>query len=181
MIHYKDWTVIQLKHLAIAPLLVEEPPLERGKFGYDKHGRMENLSEEGQVPNSLARYNHPKYKELYKGVQSKIETILGEKLYPTYYFDRFYFRGQELKRHHDRPACEISVSMNISTNSNTPWPIYFELPNGDVKELYTNHGDGVLYKGMEVDHWREPLKGDPKIYYHQIFKHYVRADRYHVE
>ena len=76
MIHYKDWTVIQLKHLAIAPLLVEEPPLERGKFGYDRHGRMENLSEEGQVPNSLARYNHPKYKELYKGVQSKIETIL---------------------------------------------------------------------------------------------------------
>ena len=181
MIHYKDWTVIQLKHLAIAPLLVEEPPLERGKFGYDRHGRMENLSEEGQVPNSLARYNHPKYKELYKGVQSKIETILGEKLYPTYYFDRFYFRGQELKRHHDRPACEISVSMNISTNSNTPWPIYFELPNGDVKELYTNHGDGVLYKGMEVDHWRNPLKGTPKVYYHQIFMHFVRADGHHVE
>ncbi len=73
MIHYKDWSLIQLKHLAIAPLLVEEPPLERGKFGYDKNGRMENLSEEGQVPNSLARYNHPKYKKLYKGVQSKID------------------------------------------------------------------------------------------------------------
>ena len=35
--------------LAVAPILIEEPPLERGKFGYDKHGRMENLSEEGQV------------------------------------------------------------------------------------------------------------------------------------
>ena len=91
MIHYKDWTVIQLKHLAIAPSLIEEPPIERGKFGYDKKGRMKDYSEEGQVPNSLARYNHPKYKELYTGVQDRVEKILGEKLYPTYYFDRFYF------------------------------------------------------------------------------------------
>ena len=126
MIHYKDWTVIQLKHLALAPSLVEEPPIERGQF-------------------------------------------------------RFYFKGQELTRHHDRPACEISVSMNISTNATTPWPIYFELPNGEVKELYTDHGDAVLYKGMEVDHWRNPLKGTPKVYYHQIFMHFVRADGYHVE
>ena len=39
MIHYKDWTVIQLKHLALAPSLVEEPPIERGQFRYDKKGR----------------------------------------------------------------------------------------------------------------------------------------------
>ena len=63
----------------------------------------------------------------------------------------------------------------------SPWPIYFELPNGEVKELYTDHGDAVLYKGMEVDHWRNPLKGTPKVYYHQIFMHFVRADGYHVE
>ena len=71
--------------------------------------------------------------------------------------------------------------MNISTNATTPWPIYFELPDGEVKELYTDHGDAVLYKGMEVDHWRTPLKGTPKVYYHQIFMHFVRADGHHVE
>jgi hypothetical protein len=31
-------------------------------------------------------------------------------LHPTYFYDRFYFPGQQLKRHSDRPACEVSVS-----------------------------------------------------------------------
>ena len=181
IMHHTEWSLYEIKKLAVAPVLIEEPPLERGKFGYDKHGRMENLSEEGQVPNSLARYNHPKYKELYYGVKQNVEQILGEKLYPTYYFDRFYFKGQKLERHKDRPACEVSVSMNISTNANYDWPIYFQLHTGEIKELVTKHGDAVLYKGMELEHWREPLKGDRDVYYHQIFMHYVRADGYHVE
>ena len=32
---------------------------------------MKDYSEEGQVPNSLARYNHPKYKELYTWCSNK--------------------------------------------------------------------------------------------------------------
>ena len=29
MIHYKEWTVIQFKKLAVAPILIEEPPIRK--------------------------------------------------------------------------------------------------------------------------------------------------------
>ena len=46
----------------------------------------------------------------------KLEEAIGRKLYNTYYYDRFYYPGQELTRHADRDACEISVSVHVSTN-----------------------------------------------------------------
>jgi hypothetical protein len=50
-----------------------------------------------QVPNSIERYNHYRYMADYKKIKLAIEEIIGRKLYPTYFFDRFYFTGQELK------------------------------------------------------------------------------------
>ena len=46
----------------------------------------------------------------------KLEEIIGRKLYNTYYYDRYYYPGQELTKHADRDACEISVSVHVSTN-----------------------------------------------------------------
>jgi len=34
-------------------------------------------------------------------------------------------------------------------------------------------GDGVIYKGTEIPHWRNEFTGD---YYSQVFLHYVKAD-----
>ena len=55
----------------------------------------------------------------------KLEEAIGRKLYNTYYYDRFYYPGQELTRHADRDACEISVSVHVSTNlegKDADWP-----------------------------------------------------------
>ena len=175
-----QWSLIQLNNLVDVRGIIEEPPKDRGKFGYDKKGRLNSWIEEGQVAGSLARYNHPKFIELHTCVMEMVEQVIHEKLYPTYYFDRFYFRGQELKRHSDRGSCEISVSMHISTNAKYPWPIYFEVDN-TVKELTCKPGDAILYKGCELDHWREPLKGPSDTYFHQIFFHYVRANGYYLQ
>ena len=102
---------------------------------------------------------------------------MGERLYPTYYFDRFYFKGNELKKHRDRDACEISVSLNISSNLDYDWPIYFQAKmNEPAVSVVCNPGDGVLYRGIDVWHWREPMRGNHKSYFHQVFFHYVRAD-----
>lgn len=174
-----DWSLVQLKNLFQFGGVLEFPPMERGKFGYDRYtGKMISHSEELQVVGSLARYNHPKFKDIYYHVKDVVEKVIHEKLYPTYYYDRFYFKGQDLKRHTDRESCEISVSMHISTNADYDWPIYFELENGEVHEMVTKPGDAVLYRGMDLPHWREPLKGDHNTYYHQIFMHFVRRDGY---
>ena len=182
-------------------------PRERGMIRYNKQGGeiIDHVAKEMQVPGSLSRYNHPQYKTIHTGVRKKLEEIIGRKLYNTYYYDRYYFNGQQLKKHIDRDSCEISVSMHISTNlpdNEKDWPIWFKTPDtyvdeqktgvlvpGEERSVICQPGDGVIYKGCERPHWRNSMpfpkqrKRDillrrPQIeyYYHQIFFHYVLAD-----
>ena len=53
-------------------------------------------------------------------------------------------------------------------DSGEDWALYF-----DGTPVVTNVGDAVIYKGMDVEHWREPFKGDHQA---QVFLHYVRVD-----
>jgi len=182
--------------------LYRHVPNERGQITYWGK-RLDQFSYqelETQVEGSLAVYSHPQYRSIHSSIRLKLEEILGRKLYNTYYYDRFYFTGQELKVHVDRDACEISVSVNISTNLKECWPIWIKTPDtykdkskmeiieyGENRSVCLNPGDGMIYKGCERPHWRDPLpsrhKGfklfKPKTddtYYHQIFFHYVLAD-----
>ena len=51
---------------------------------------------------------------------------------------------------------------------NADWGFYEKhSPRGQVPETY----DCLLYKGEQVEHWREPLRGENCV---QIFLHYVR-------
>jgi len=166
-------------------------PKERGQYSY--RGKIDKfvINPEIQVQNSLSRYNHPKYKYAHSQIRMILEDILGEKLYNTYYFDRFYFVNQRLFRHTDRNSCEISLTYQINTNSKEPWGICFQTPDGEEKYVNLNNGDAVLYKGCDIEHWREPLKSrynlverlirkvkkiEDDTFHHQIFFHYVLAN-----
>lgn len=172
-----------------------EPPKERGQYNYyGKLEKFEYIPIENQVEGSTSRYYYPPYKYFHSQIRLKIEKIIGKKLYNTYYFDRFYNPGQELKVHLDRPACEISVTMHIGTNLNSPWPIWIKTPDlyndpikknkvikkGENRSIVLEPGDGMIYKGCERPHWREPMPislfCDEELYYHQIFFHYVLCD-----
>lgn len=172
--------------------LFSKPSYQRGKFSY--YGSLDKFSylpEEEQVRGSLSRYLHPEHKQYHNKVRLVLEKILKEKLYNTYYYDRFYYHHQPLFRHIDRETCEISISIQVSTNSNEPWPLCLETHEG--KEVYINieNGWGILYKGCELEHWRNPMKSryskfqktfrkflkwDDDTYHHQMFFHYVRAN-----
>ena len=177
-------------------------PKIRGQLNYrsKKLDDVEYIKEESQVEGSLARYWLPQYRKIHSDIRLKIEKQIGRKLYNTYYYERFYFPGQELKKHTDRPACEISISVHISTNLEEYWPIFIKTPyvfaesqectkvkklinTGDIVAVNLNTGDGVLYKGCERPHWRdkmpgtfEMMSGGEELYYHQIFFHYVLQD-----
>jgi len=157
---------------------------------------------ENQVEGSLARYWHPQYRQIHSGIRMKLEKELGRKLYNTYYYDRYYFPGQELTKHADRDACEISVTVHISTNltgKDADWPIWIKTPDtyadkkktqilvpGENRSVILKAGDGMIYKGCERPHWRDPppdknkigkwVNKNQKTYYHQIFFHYVLQD-----
>ena len=154
---------------------------------------------EGQVDGSLARYWHPQYRNAHTGIRRKLEKIIGRTLYNTYYYDRYYFPGQALTKHADRDACEISVSIHVSTNlpdKLKDWPFKIKTPDtytddkktavlipGEGRAAVLNPGDGLLYKGCERPHWRDAMPTPEKVedslkeyYYHQIFFHYVLQD-----
>ena len=86
------------------------------------------------------------------------------KLKPTYSFWRMYSMFADLKKHTDREACEISVTVMIGSDG-TKWPIYM-----DGVELDLEPGDAAIYLGCNIEHWREEFKGD---WHAQAFLHYV--------
>ena len=192
-----------LQNLYDPQKLFHPVPEIRGQLNYrsNKLDDFEHIEEEDQVEGSLARYWHPQYRKIHSDIRLIIEKEIGRKLYNTYYYDRFYFPGQELKRHTDRPSCEISVTIHVSTNIVQKWPFWIKTPDiyddekSEVEEYGKNvsinldAGDGVLYKGCERPHWRDRMPGVletelpkkfnkevPQLYYHQIFFHYVLQD-----
>ena len=188
-----------IKNLCDPKKLFHPVPELRGQLNYRSKdlNDFEHIEVEGQVEGSIARYWHPQYRKIHSEIRLILEQIIGRKLYNTYYYDRFYFPGQELKKHTDRPACEISVTIHVSTNIKESWPIWIKTPDvfedgskkkllstGENKYVHLEAGDGMVYKGCERPHWRDPMPGSfemmrvepEQLYYHQIFFHYVLQD-----
>jgi small nuclear ribonucleoprotein (snRNP)-like protein len=190
---YRDYFLrngyLVIKNLWNPDELYHQVPRERGQINYfGSINKFNHVPIENQVVGSLARYSHPQYKEIHSRIRKILEDILSEKLYNTYYYDRYYFKGQRLSRHRDRDACEVSVSVQISTNSSRPWSFCLQTLNGEEVSVNLENGWGLLYMGCDVDHWRDPLQSkynfiNKKImkffddtYHHQIFFHYVRSN-----
>jgi len=192
-----------IKNLCDPKDLYCKPPINKGQYTYYKKiDKFDYQPLENQVEGSTSRYSYPPYKYLHSQIRLKLEEIIGKKLYNTYYYDRFYNPGQELSNHADRPACEISVTIHISSNVSSPWPIWIKtldtyddpikknniIKKGENRSLILHPGDGMIYKGCERPHWREPLPKEytrtwygkkiekEDLYYHQIFFHYVLSD-----
>jgi hypothetical protein len=93
-------------------------------------------------------------------------------LYPTYSYLRIYFKGAVLEKHQDRPSCEVSATLPLSYDSPGVWPIYLETSD-NVTRVELEPGDALIYKGIELPHWREAFEGERQI---QVFLHYVKKN-----
>jgi hypothetical protein len=129
-----------------------------------------------QVP--LSSSHHSMNSEIYKHVVYHLLPIMEKetnlKLKPIYSYNRIYLGGAELEKHVDRSQCEISASITLKyfyKDKDYKWPLCM----GD-KPIVINSGDGVIYKGCEIEHWR-PVFNQPKEYWHhQLFIHYVNVN-----
>ena len=139
-----------------------------------------------QVPNSYAKYADRFMETLLVKTIPTMEKKTGLKLIPTYSYCRLYRKGNILKRHKDRPSCEISTTLNLGGD---PWPIFID-PTGSnnvINEYKNIHkpnapkgnkidlkpGDMLIYSGCELEHWREPFEGK---LCGQVFLHYNHAN-----
>ncbi len=126
------------------------------------------------VPDAYAKYSDPAMESLLLLMTPKMEEVTGLKLHPTYSYFRIYRNGDELTIHKDRPSCEVSTTIcfNYSYDSTKlQWPIYI-----DGNRVCLNPGDMAVYKGIELEHWREPLVYDEPVWHVQTFLHYVNAN-----
>ena len=132
-----------------------------------------------QVPNTFKRYGDPVMDALLLYAQKGMEKNSGMKLQPTYSYWRLYKNGDILRRHKDRPSCEISTTLclgyDISNmeNKDYNWPMFVE-ETGSYKGLpgkpvHMQPGDMIIYKGALIDHWREPFEGRNHCH---VFLHY---------
>jgi hypothetical protein len=135
-----------------------------------------------QIPNTYSHYADMVMETLLMKVLPKMQQETGLQLIPTYSYARIYKRGDILKRHKDRPSCEISTTLNLGGN---PWPIFIDGTGANnVIDEYKNIvkpgapegtkvlldvGDMLVYSGCELEHWREPFDGD---ICGQVFLHY---------
>ena len=135
-----------------------------------------------QVPNVYSHYADFVMETLLLKV---LPTLMKETdliLTPTYSYARIYEKGSILKRHKDRPSCEISTTLNLGGDL---WPIFID-PTGtnNVIDEYKNTmkpdapkgikidlepGDMLVYSGCELEHWREEFTGNICA---QVFLHY---------
>lgn len=134
-------------------------------------GRMK--VEQTQVPDSLVLYGDPMFDTVMASLIPVVSEHVGSPVVPTYSFVRLYTRGQELAPHRDRRACQHSITVHLSASSPTRWPIGITDLHQRDHEVDLRPGDGALYQGCALKHWRTACPTD---WYLQAFLHFVEAD-----
>ena len=148
----------------------------------NKHNPLIGNWEDDQVPNAYAKYADWVMETLLQYVRPIMKQKTKLDLIPTYSYARIYNKGNILKKHKDRPSCEISTTINLGGD---PWSIFIDgtgadnvineqqnlikpnAPAGTRVDLKV--GDMLVYSGCELEHWREPFQGNTC---GQVFLHY---------
>jgi len=140
-----------------------------------------------QVPGTYSCYSDPVMETLLAQGLDGMRKITGLNLAPTYSYWRLYKNGDELKRHKDRPSCEVSTTLCLGyDNSNLKdkkkdwkkynWPMWVDKTGGFGNKgvpIHMEPGDMIVYRGCIVEHWREPYLGGNHA---QVFLHYNNVD-----
>ena len=142
-----------------------------------------------QIPGAYSKYGDWAMETLLMFMIPIMKAKTGMELVPTYSYTRLYEKGNILKRHKDRPSCEISTTLHLGGDE---WPLFLDPTGGDyviygkggeekiVKpgapkgvRVDLKVGDMLIYSRCELEHWREPFQGNVCS---QVFLHYNHAN-----
>ena len=82
-----------------------------------------------QIPNTYSHYADPVMETLLVKMLPVMAKETGLELIPTYSYQILYKKGDILKRHKDRPSCEISTTVNLGGD---PWSIFIDCTGADT-------------------------------------------------
>lgn len=107
-------------------------------------------------------------------IATTVSEVVGEPVKPSYVYLASYLGGAELKKHTDREQCAFSVTLCLDFSPEpvhqTSWPIRLSTAHGSVS-VYQALGDGLVYRGTRVPHYRDPLPAGQTST--SVFFHYV--------
>ena len=140
-----------------------------------------------QVPGTYSCYADTAMEALLLQGLEGMRKITGLNLAPTYSYWRLYKNGDVLKRHKDRPSCEVSTTLCLGYNNDNlkgkkkhwqlyNWPMWVDKTGGVGNKgvpIHMEPGDMIVYRGCEIEHWREPFIGQNHA---QVFLHYNNID-----
>ena len=121
--------------------------------------------------NSICRYGDVMGESILLHLQPVMEAVVGTELLPCYSYLRVYGNDAQLRRHRDRPSCEISATLTLGGEAPDVWPIWLHAQEQD-QSVMLPPGDMLVYRGYELPHWRDQFRGT---YWVQLFLHYVTA------
>ena len=130
----------------------------------------EDCPSDEQIPNTPAKHNYISFLELLCEKTPEISEVINETVLPTYCYARVYKNGDVLKKHTDRDACEVSLTVHLDGDSE--WEIFVESSDKESQSIKLQSGDALLYYGCESPHWRDEYTGT---FYSQVFLHYVKS------
>jgi len=130
-----------------------------------------------QVPGSFTSYGCAMFDQILLDLQPKVEELTGLKLIPTYSYNRLYITGDKLPKHTDREACEISVTLALGHIGGEN-KVFVQDVNGEGVGYNLEPGDAIIYRGIDVAHWRELYNG---IALANSFFHYINKDGPHTK
>ena len=138
----------------------------------DIHGQFDDT----QALGDFSKYGDPIFDALLSIGTEKMCELTGKDLIPTYSYHRLYTLGTELKRHKDRPSCEISTTLCIGyDNSNVDlskypdwdWPMYVGPKDGEegAEVMKLNIGENLLWVIIMHKHFYITTKKRENIIY----------------
>lgn len=102
-------------------------------------------------------HNEPLNRFVHAQINRVVTQVTPAPTKPSFCFFTFYKRGSRLKRHVDRPQCRWNMSLQLDARpATTPWPLGIEV-DGKKHLITLGNGDGVIYSGFNLPHWRGPI------------------------
>ena len=104
----------------------------------------EDCPSDDQIPNTPAKHNYISFLEILCQKTSEVSEIIGESVLPTYSYARIYKNGDILKKHTDRDACEVSLTVHLDGDSE--WEIFVESSNNESQSIKLQSGVELIGK-----------------------------------
>lgn len=127
-----------------------------------------------QSPRRYGAHNEPVARFFHHQLLGAVSTIVGEPIKPSYVYLCSYLSGSDLEKHTDREQCEFTITFCLDFSPEphryTPWPLHVDTQEGNLT-LYQALGDGLLFRGRELPHYRNSLsqgRTSTSIFFHFV-------------